>query len=145
VKACAAIEVRLRRPAPVAVTLAHSLAAFETIRLLVRAYEDKVPSLFAAFMTAADAAVDGREALMAAPSLSTLPEAAPAAEPAGDGRVDEVIDAVASVSAVLSAALARVAALALAPGDRTACGHAARAAGRIHQAMSRDGDDGLTG
>jgi hypothetical protein len=43
--------------------------AFEFIQITARAHQDQVPEQFAAFMTTADAAVDGREALTIAPSL----------------------------------------------------------------------------
>src|ERR1022692_3847875 len=63
------VEARLRQAAALPDMLAASFEAFEVIRLLARGNEDRVPGLFAAFMTAADAAVDGREAVTAAPSL----------------------------------------------------------------------------
>ena len=63
------IRHRLR----VALTLPEVLAAgfdgFEAIRLLARGNETRHPGWFAAFMTAADAAVDGREVLTLSPSL----------------------------------------------------------------------------
>jgi hypothetical protein len=59
----------LRQAATLPGILAASFDAFEVIRLLARVSEDTVPALFAAFMTAADAAVDGREAVTTAPSL----------------------------------------------------------------------------
>jgi hypothetical protein len=46
-----------------------SFDAFEAIRLLTRGNEHRDPSLFAAFMMAADPAVDGREAITTSPSL----------------------------------------------------------------------------
>ena len=59
----------LRDAASLPDTLAASFDAFEAVRELARGCEDKVPALFAAFMTTADAAVDGREAVTIAPSL----------------------------------------------------------------------------
>ena len=64
-----AIMARLRRARSLPGLLAASFDAFETIRVLARGSEDIVPSLFAAFMTVADAAADGRQALTLAPSL----------------------------------------------------------------------------
>src|SRR5260370_3615896 len=63
------VAARLRQAATLPDVLAASFDAFEVIRLLACGNEDRVPGLFAAFMTAADAAVDGREAITAAPSL----------------------------------------------------------------------------
>jgi hypothetical protein len=62
------MKARLRAAVTLPDILAVSFDAFEAIRLLARDGEDQVPGLFAAFMTAADAAVDGREALTLAPS-----------------------------------------------------------------------------
>jgi hypothetical protein len=53
--------------------LAASFDAFEAIRVVARGSEDLAPWLFAAFMTAADAAVDGTQAITVAPSLSLAP------------------------------------------------------------------------
>ena len=63
------VESRLQQATTLPDMLAASFDAFEVIRRLARDNEDRVPGLFAAFMTAADAAVDGREAITAAPSL----------------------------------------------------------------------------
>ena len=60
---------RLRDAAGLPDTLAVSFDAFEAIRQLARDCENRVPALFAAFMTTADAAVDGREAITIAPGL----------------------------------------------------------------------------
>jgi hypothetical protein len=64
-----AIQARLREASSVPELLAVSFDAFEAVRVLARSSEEAVPGLFAAFMTAADAAVDGREAITIAPSL----------------------------------------------------------------------------
>jgi len=63
------ITTRLRDAASLPDTLAAGFDAFEAIRQLARGSEDKVPALFAAFMTTADGAVDGRDAVTVAPSL----------------------------------------------------------------------------
>jgi hypothetical protein len=67
------IAVRLRDARSLPELLAVSFDAFEVIRVLARGSEDLTPSVFAAFMTAADAAVDGREAITIAPSLPPGP------------------------------------------------------------------------
>jgi hypothetical protein len=64
-----AITSRLRDISTLAELLDAGFDAFEAIRLVARACEDRAPDLFAAFMTAAGTAVDGRNALNDAPSL----------------------------------------------------------------------------
>src|SRR5260370_7536474 len=77
------IEARLREVSSVPETLAASFYAFEVIRLAARAHEDQVPGLFASFMTTADAAVTGREALTIPPSpAASAPPHVPAPPPA---------------------------------------------------------------
>ena len=63
------IMTRLREAASLPDTLAVAFDAFEVIRRLARDCENRIPALFAAFMTTADAAVDGREAITIAPAL----------------------------------------------------------------------------
>jgi Phage integrase, N-terminal SAM-like domain len=53
------VEARLRQAASLPEALAAGFDAFEAIRMAARRYQDQVPELFAAFMTTADAAVDG--------------------------------------------------------------------------------------
>ena len=137
-QATSGIEARLRAAATVPDTLAAGFDAFEVIRLLVRDCEDCVPGLFAAFMTTADAAVDGREAITAAPALprpgrSGAGSGAPAAGP----DVGEIAGALAALGALLRDCLSRAATLAAGPEDQAACTDAAQAAGRICQLMAR--------
>src|SRR6266487_2241827 len=114
--------------------LAASFDALEAIRVLARASEDAVPSLFAAFMTAADAAVDGRQAITIAPSLSPSPGGTLAtSSPAADADIDTITDALAALGALLDERLADAADRALVPDDRAACQAAAQAGRRIHQ------------
>jgi hypothetical protein len=72
------IEARVRLAVGLPETLAAGFDAFEAIRMSARAWQDRVPELFAAFMTAADAAVGGREALTIAPSSLTRAAPSPA-------------------------------------------------------------------
>ena len=81
-----AIVARLRDARSLPELLAVSFDAFEAIRVLARGSEDIAPALFAAFMTAADAAVDGREAITIAPSLSPGPGVTLITSPPGRGR-----------------------------------------------------------
>ena len=138
----AAIQARLREAFSVPALLTVSFDAFEAIRVLARGSEDAAPQLFAAFMTAADAAVDGREAITIAPSLSPAPGSTPSASlSAADPGIYTITDAMAALGALLGERLADAANRASTPDDRTACEQAAEAARRIHQLMARDDDD----
>jgi hypothetical protein len=122
--------------------LAASFDAFETIRVLARGSEDIVPSLFAAFMTAADAAVDGRQAITLAPSLSPASGVTPVATPPAAGAyIDAITAALAALGELLDERLAQAADRALLSGDRTACQEAAQAGRRIQQLMAGNGND----
>jgi hypothetical protein len=134
-----AIMARLRDARSLPELLAASFDAFEVIRILARGSEDIVPSLFAAFMTAADAAVDGRQAITLAPSLSPVSLVTTASAAGAD--IDTIADALAALGELLDECLARVADRALMPGDRAACQEAAEAGHRIHQLMAREDND----
>jgi hypothetical protein len=137
-----AIMARLREARSLPELLAASFDAFEAIRVIARGSEDMVPALFAAFMTAADAAVDGREAITIAPSLSPAPGVtAITSPPDADADIDTITDALAALGALLDDRLAQAADRALAAGDRAACQEAAEAGRRIHQLMARDDHD----
>jgi hypothetical protein len=131
------IEARLRQAASLPETLAAGFDAFEAIRTVARGYQDQARGLFAAFMTTADAAVDGREALTIAPSLPLGGgTGSGAALPAG-ADAGQAADSLAALAAVLRDRLTDAATRADLPGDRTACQDAAEAAGRICQLMTR--------
>jgi hypothetical protein len=137
-----AIAARLRDARSLPELLAASSDAFEAIRVLARRSEDRAPSLFAAFMTAADAAVDGREAITVAPSLSPSPGGMLAtSSPAADAGMDMITDALAALGALLGERLTDAADRAVMPGDRAACQAAAEAGRRIRQLMACDDDD----
>jgi hypothetical protein len=131
------IEARLEQAASLPETLAASFDAFEIIRMAARGCQDRVPALFAAFMTAADAAVDGREALTLAPSLPLAGGAGPSDAVSAGADVRQVADALMALADVLGERLSRAAALSDLPGDRVACQDAAQSAGRIRQLMAR--------
>jgi hypothetical protein len=135
------IQARLRAAASVPEALAAGFAAFEVIRLAARAHEDQVPRYFAAFMTAADAAVTGREALTIAPSMPAIQDAAEPGGPGPEADVDAVADTLAALGALLAGRLTRAAALARTPDDRAACEEAAGAARQICHLMARGHDD----
>jgi hypothetical protein len=135
------IEARLRMPLPVAETLAASMDAFEAVRALARANEDRVPELFAAFMIVADATIDGRDALLGAPSFPEDHLVALTVVSAPGAEIDEIADRLAALGEVLGERLASAAALARTPGDAPACIEAADAAWRIHDLMACGDDD----
>jgi hypothetical protein len=137
-----AIMARVQDARSLPELLAASFDALEAIRVLARASEDAVPSLFAAFMTAADAAVDGREAITIAPSLSPAPGVTLITSPPAAGAdIDTITDALAALGALLDERLAHAADRALVPDDRAACQQAAQAGRRIHQLMAHDDHD----
>jgi len=131
------LEARLRQASSLPEALDAGFDAFEAIRMTARDCQDQVPELFAAFVMAADAAVDGREALTPAPSLPHAIGTEPGS--AGTARADasQVADALAALAAVLRDRLTDAAAVADTPDDRAACQDAAEAAGRICQLMTR--------
>jgi len=130
------IEARLMAAASLPETLAAGFDAFEVIRMTARDWQDRAPGLFAAFMTAADAAVDGREALTIAPSLPPAGAAGPDIALAGEDP-GEAAEMLAALASALRDRLTRAAAGAVLPADRAACQDAAHAAGRICQLMAR--------
>jgi hypothetical protein len=131
------IQNRLRQAASMPETLAAAFDAFEAIRIAARSYQDQVPALFAAFMTVADAAVDGREAITVAPSLPPDGADVSPAVPA-DADTGQAADCLAALAAALSSQLTEAASLAGAsPDDQAACQDAAAAATRICQLMTR--------
>jgi hypothetical protein len=131
------IGTRLGQAASLPEVLAAGFDAFEAIRITARHHQDQVPALFAAFMTTADAAVDGREALTIAPSLPHAPGARPSRALTADAGTGQAADTVAALAAVLRDRLSQAAARADTAGDQAACQDAADAAGRICQLMTR--------
>ena len=131
------IEARLMEAASLPETLAAGFDAFEVIRMTARYWQDQAPELFAAFMTAADAAVDGREALTIAPSLPPAGGAGPGDTVAAGADPGQASDTLAALAAALRDRLTRAAAGAVLPGDQAACQDGAQAAGRICQLMAR--------
>jgi hypothetical protein len=134
-------QARLREASTLPGILAAGFDAFEAIRLLARGNEDRDSRLFAAFMMAADAAVDGREALTVSPSLPSAAEPQPAVSPAADADLDDIADAMVGLAAELAGRLTRATAMVQLPGDRTACAEAVHAAGVIGELMACGDDD----
>jgi hypothetical protein len=140
------IMARLREAASLPDTLAAGFDAFEAIRLAARDCDDKVPALFAAFMTTADTAVEGREAITIAPALPQDGRGLAGVSVRGaSAPVEEVAGALAALGALLRDRLSHAATIAATAGDRNACTDAALAAGRICQLMSTGHDDSRPG
>jgi len=136
------ITTRLRAADSLPDTLVAGFGAFEAIRQLARGCEHRAPALFAAFMTTADAAVDGREAITIAPSLPWDRDGdAGVSMPQTSVPVEEIASALAGLGELLRDRLSRAAALAATAADRAACTEAAQAARRICQLMARGDRD----
>jgi hypothetical protein len=131
------IQARLEQAATLPETLAAGFDAFELIRMAARDSQDQVPELFATFMTAADAAVDGREALTIAPSLPLARSGGPGDPVPTGGDPGRVADALAALAGLLHDRLGQAAAVAGLRADQVACQEAAHAAGRILRLMTR--------
>ena len=133
---------RLRDAASLPATLAVAFDAFEAIRQLARDCEYRVPALLAAFMTTADAAVDGREAITTAPGLPPASRGGTRVSvPGASASVYEIAGALAALGALLRERLWHAAKTAASAADRTACQDGALAAGRICQLMAGGDDD----
>jgi hypothetical protein len=140
VKELDAITSRLRGSTTLAELLDAGFDAFEVIRLVARACEDLAPELFAAFMTAAGTAVEGRNALGDAPSLPPATRR-PAITVSSAVGADQIADELAALAALLAQRLAEAGAQAAGDGDRAACQHATDAAADIHRLLARGLDE----
>jgi hypothetical protein len=136
----AAVAARLRDSRTIAELLDAAFDAFEFIRLVARACEDRVPELFAAFMLAAGTAVEGRNAINNA--LGASPPSGAAVNPAAD--TSRVADQLAALACLLSHRLSQAASEADGRGDRAACNNAARAAMQIYQLLTQTPDETRT-
>jgi hypothetical protein len=130
-----AIAARLRGDTALAGLLDAGFDAFEVIRLVARASEDLAPDLFAAFITTAGTAVEGRNALGDAPSLppATRRPTITMSSTAGAG---QIADELAALATLLAQRLAEAGAQAVREGDRAACQLAVDAAAGIHRLLA---------
>jgi hypothetical protein len=96
--------------------------------------------LFAAFLTTAGVAVEGREAITAAPSLPSGPAPAHLDLLEAGASAGEAIGVLAGLGVLLARRLTQAGTAAALPADRLACEEAAGAARQICQLMDR-GDD----
>jgi hypothetical protein len=134
------IQARIQRASTLPETLAACFDAFEIIRRAASACVDEVPELFAAFMTTAGAAVEGREAVTSAPSLPPGPADLQAGALAANASLEETMTALAGLGELLADRLAAAAAAATLAADRMACQQAAGAARQVRHLMARDDD-----
>ncbi len=117
--------------------LGRAYDTFEAIRQLARSCENRSPDLFAAFMSAAGAAADGRDAILTAASRpSRTGEAAEPGQPSPGGSLADAADWIAASALHLAASLDHASGRAEAQQDRHACRDAAAAARQIHQLMA---------
>jgi hypothetical protein len=135
VKELDAIASRLRGGTTLAGLLDAGFDAFEAIRLVARASEDFAPDLFAAFITTAGTAVEGRNALGDAPSLPPATRR-PTITMSSTVDAGQIADELAALAALLAQRLAKAAAQAVGAGDRAACQHAVDAAAGIHRLLA---------
>lgn len=131
------IEKLISQAASLPETLTAAVEAFEAIRMTARSYQEHKPELLAAFMATADAAVDGREALILAPSLPSDGSAVIAPAVPLNEDVTRAADGLAALAGLLASRLAEAAGIAAQPGDQDALLDAAAAAGRISDLMKR--------
>jgi hypothetical protein len=134
------IQDRIQCVSTLPETLAACFDAFEIIRLAASACVDEVPELFAAFMTTAGAAVEGREAITAAPSLRPGPADLQASAFAANASLEETMTALAGLGELLADRLSTAVAAATLAADRMACEEAAGAARQIRHLMAGDDD-----
>lgn len=120
--------------------LAAAFDAFEVIRIIARASDKLAPGSFAAFMTTAEAAVQGRGAITGSPSLPPGPAAPITRRVVTVSSAGEARAALAVLAGLLASRLAEAGTVAPPPADRAACAEAAAAAGQIRQIMTGDSD-----
>ena len=123
---------RLAEAADVPVLLAVAYDVFEHMLRALRGAEDQAGILLPAFVLAAAAAGDGRDAVARAPWLPSLPE--PSEPPMSAGGAEQVADETAALSRALGERLAAADAPA---GYRAACAGGAEAAWRICTLLTR--------
>ena len=118
--------------------------AFECILSEAEEHEDPATPLFPAFVLAATAAANGRDAVLLAPSLPWPPQDTPpgGGQPSGPGEpTQKAARALASLARVLTSRLETAAGSAASSGDRDACRCAAGRARAIYDLLAGAGDD----
>jgi hypothetical protein len=131
-----AIATQLRGGKTLAGLLDAAFDAFEIIRLVARASEDLAPDLFAAFITTAGTAVEGRNTLNDAPSLPPATRPPPTITMSSTAGAGHIADELAALATLLAQRLADAGAQTVREGDRAACQHATCAAADIHRLLA---------
>jgi hypothetical protein len=134
---------RIRAAAGLPEVLESAWRAFECMLAEAEAHEDPATPLFPAFVLAATAAANGRDAVLLAPSLPWPPRDTPTGEgqAAGPGeRAPAAARALASLSQALISRLETAAGSAARSGDRDACRYAAGRARVIYDLLAGAGD-----
>ena len=140
---------RVRAGADLPDVLESAWRAFECMLDEAEAHEDPATPLFPAFVLAATAAANGRDAVLRAPSLPWPPRDTPHSGGQADGRqvggpgerAQEAARALASLSQTLISRLETAAGSAARSGDRDACRYAAGRARAIYDLLAGAGDD----
>jgi len=134
---------RVRAAAALPEMLESARQAFECMLAEAETHEDPATPLFPAFVLAATAAANGRDAVLLAPSLpwpprDTLPGEGQAG---GPGEPAQAARALASLSHALVCRLETAAGLTARSGDKDACRYAAGRARAIYDLLTGAGDD----
>jgi hypothetical protein len=137
----AAVTDRLARADDLPVLLDAAYEAFEVLLSVLERHEDPGNARFAAFVSAATCAANGRDAVLFTPSLPPRqlprpPGEADAAHAPGQGNG---LNAAIAASALLVARLSRAAEQAADPADRLGCRTAAGYARQIHVLLTGSG------
>jgi hypothetical protein len=122
-------------PPALPAALASAFDEFEAIRELARLHENDSPDLFAAFLSVATSAANGRDAVGLAPSLPRGGRVWPE-PPSPSAETGAVADAIADRASVLAARLDQAALAAETAGDSQACQDAAAIARQIAGLMA---------
>jgi len=137
----AAVTDRLTRADALPVLLDAAYEAFEVLLLVLEGHEDPSDARFAAFVSAATCAANGRDAVLFTPSLPPRQLPRPPAErgPADAPDQGNEPDAAIAVGALLEARLSQAAEQPADPADRLGCRTAARYAHQIHVLLTGSG------
>ncbi|MFZ0044509.1 MAG: hypothetical protein WAL16_01640 [Streptosporangiaceae bacterium] len=134
---------RIRSAAGLPEVLESAWRAFECMLAEAEAHEDPATPLFPAFVLAATAAANGRDAVLLAPSLPWPPrDTPPGGQAGGPGEsAPAAAQALVSLSQALISRLESAAGSAASSDDRDACRYAAGHARAIYDLLAGAGDD----
>jgi len=130
-------EQHLREADSVADVLAVAWEIFDLVGALAAACAEQAADMYPAFMFARGAAVNGRNAVALAPSMTAVCAVSFGNPELSTIGVDDVADMLAALASALGTGLRAAARRAAANGDRIACESAARDADRISELLAR--------